>query len=169
MSCYKRKLPHVGHKWVICGSHMDCSVAQWVKWINRCDPLSTLVQCIQIQLMNCRLSYFILRQLINLKLTVQYYSQLYTNDICYLIITKSQQYCHWEFPAIFTVAIGRNFLQQSCMAVSYRIARATPDHTLKISQEFPATGSSYRAKLKILQKIISALQLRSSSSYPVGS
>ena len=29
--------------WVICGSHPDCSVGQWVKWINRCDPLSTLV------------------------------------------------------------------------------------------------------------------------------
>ena len=39
----KRKLQHVGHKWVICGSHPDCSVGQWVKWVNRCDPLSTLV------------------------------------------------------------------------------------------------------------------------------
>ena len=32
-SCYvtlllKRKLQHVGHKWVICGSHPDCSVGQ---------------------------------------------------------------------------------------------------------------------------------------------
>ena len=50
MSCYinylatfKRKLQHVGHKWVICGSHPDSSVGQWVKWVNRCDPLSTLV------------------------------------------------------------------------------------------------------------------------------
>ena len=32
----------VGHKWVICGSHPDCSMGQWVKWVNRCDPLSTL-------------------------------------------------------------------------------------------------------------------------------
>ena len=24
------------------GSHPDCSVGQWVKWVNRCDPLSTL-------------------------------------------------------------------------------------------------------------------------------
>ena len=26
-----RKLQHVGHKRVICGSHLDFSVAQWVK------------------------------------------------------------------------------------------------------------------------------------------
>ena len=32
----------MGHKWVICRSHPDCSVGQWVKWVNRCDPLSTL-------------------------------------------------------------------------------------------------------------------------------
>ena len=32
----------MGHKWVICGSHPDCSVGQWVKRVNRCDPLSTL-------------------------------------------------------------------------------------------------------------------------------
>ena len=38
----KRKLQHVGHKWVMCGSHLDCSMGQWVKWVNRCDPLSTL-------------------------------------------------------------------------------------------------------------------------------
>ena len=29
--------------WVTCGLHPDCSVGQWIKWINRCDPLSTLV------------------------------------------------------------------------------------------------------------------------------
>ena len=29
--------------WVICGSHPDYSVGPWVKWVNRCDPLSTLV------------------------------------------------------------------------------------------------------------------------------
>ena len=29
--------------WVICGSHPDCSVGQWLKWVNRCDPLSTLI------------------------------------------------------------------------------------------------------------------------------
>ena len=34
----------MGHKWVICGSYPDCSVGQWVKWVNRCDPLSTLLQ-----------------------------------------------------------------------------------------------------------------------------
>ena len=31
MSCYitfKRKLQHVGHKWIIYGSHLDCSVGQ---------------------------------------------------------------------------------------------------------------------------------------------
>ena len=31
MSCYinlERKLQHVGHKWVIYGSHLDCSVGQ---------------------------------------------------------------------------------------------------------------------------------------------
>ena len=27
---------------VICGSHSDSSVGQWVKWFNKCDPLSTL-------------------------------------------------------------------------------------------------------------------------------
>ena len=37
----KGKLQCVGHKWVICGSHLDCSVGQWVEWVNRCDPLST--------------------------------------------------------------------------------------------------------------------------------
>ena len=42
----KRKLQHVGHKWVICGSHLDCSVGQWVKWVNRCNPLSTLMHTI---------------------------------------------------------------------------------------------------------------------------
>ena len=45
----KRKFQHVGHKWVICGSHPDCSVGQWVKWVNRCDPLSTLM-CMHKQL-----------------------------------------------------------------------------------------------------------------------
>ena len=39
----KRKLQHVGHKWILCGSHPDCSVSQWVKWVNKCDPLSTLM------------------------------------------------------------------------------------------------------------------------------
>ena len=29
--------------WVTSGSHPDCSVGQWVKWVSRCDPLSTLV------------------------------------------------------------------------------------------------------------------------------
>ena len=42
-SCtFKRKLQHAGHKWVMCGSHPDCSVGQWVNWVNRCDPLLTL-------------------------------------------------------------------------------------------------------------------------------
>ena len=36
----KRKLQHVDCKWVICGSHLDCSM---VHWVNRCDPLSTLI------------------------------------------------------------------------------------------------------------------------------
>ena len=39
----KRKLQHVGHKWIVCGSHLDCSVGQWVKLVNRYDPLLTLV------------------------------------------------------------------------------------------------------------------------------
>ena len=35
-SCtFKRKLQHAGHKWVTCGSHPDCSIGQWVKWVNR--------------------------------------------------------------------------------------------------------------------------------------
>ena len=45
--CIIFKLQHVCHKWVmilICGSHPDCSASQWVKWVNRCDPLSTLMQ-----------------------------------------------------------------------------------------------------------------------------
>ena len=46
----KRKLQHVGHKWVICGSHPDCSVGQWVKWINRCDLLSTLIQVAYVEM-----------------------------------------------------------------------------------------------------------------------
>ena len=25
-----------------CGSHPDCSMGQWVRWVNRYDPLSTL-------------------------------------------------------------------------------------------------------------------------------
>ena len=40
MSCYitfKRKTS-------TCGSHLDCSVGQWVKWVNRCDPLLILNQ-----------------------------------------------------------------------------------------------------------------------------
>ena len=28
--------------WVTYGSHPDCSMGQWVEWVNRCDPLSTL-------------------------------------------------------------------------------------------------------------------------------
>ena len=44
----KRKLQHVGHKWVICGSHPDCSVGQQVKWVNRCDLLSTLIQALKL-------------------------------------------------------------------------------------------------------------------------
>ena len=35
----KRKLSHMGHKWVIVG-HIQ--IAQWVRWVNKCDPLSTL-------------------------------------------------------------------------------------------------------------------------------
>ena len=31
-----------GHNYVH-GSHPDCSVGQWVKWVNWCNPLSTLV------------------------------------------------------------------------------------------------------------------------------
>ena len=40
---------YVGHIWIVLwvsgssGSHLDCSVGQWVKWVNRRDPLSTLV------------------------------------------------------------------------------------------------------------------------------
>ena len=42
-SCtFKRNIQHAGHKWVTCGSHLDCSVGQWVKWVNRCDPLLNL-------------------------------------------------------------------------------------------------------------------------------
>ena len=44
-----RKLQHMGHKWVICGSHPDCSVGQWVKWVNRYDLLSTLIKTISSQ------------------------------------------------------------------------------------------------------------------------
>ena len=33
------QVDHMSH----CGSHPDCFVGQWVKWINRCNPLSTLV------------------------------------------------------------------------------------------------------------------------------
>ena len=46
----------MGHKRVICGSHPDCSVGQWVKWVNKCDPLSTLHpvlglnDCVQLDL-----------------------------------------------------------------------------------------------------------------------
>ena len=29
--------------WVASESYPDCYVGQWVKWVNRCDPLSTLV------------------------------------------------------------------------------------------------------------------------------
>ena len=47
----KRKFQHVGHKWVICGSHPDCSVRQWVKWVNRYDLLSTLVSSIHATLL----------------------------------------------------------------------------------------------------------------------
>ena len=63
----KIKLQHVGNK--LCGSHSDCSVGQWVKWINRYDPLSTLIASIAaghaedaafamtFQLANCFLVY----------------------------------------------------------------------------------------------------------------
>ena len=27
-----------------CGSHPDCFVGQWIKWINKYDPLSTLME-----------------------------------------------------------------------------------------------------------------------------
>ena len=33
----------MGHKRVIFVSHLDCSVSQRVKWVNRCDLLSTLI------------------------------------------------------------------------------------------------------------------------------
>ena len=38
----KRKTQRGGHKWVKCGSHLDCFVGHWVKWVNRYDPLSAL-------------------------------------------------------------------------------------------------------------------------------
>ena len=31
---FKKKIQHVGHKWVICWSHPDCSLGQCVKWVN---------------------------------------------------------------------------------------------------------------------------------------
>ena len=34
----------MGHKWVTSGSHPDYSMGQWVKWVNGCDPLSTLMK-----------------------------------------------------------------------------------------------------------------------------
>ena len=59
----KRKFQHVGHKWVICGSHLDCSVDQWVKWVNRCDPLSTLLAIPRVVYMKvkniCYLQYIV--------------------------------------------------------------------------------------------------------------
>ena len=34
----KRKFQHVGHKWVTCGSHPDCSMGQWVKCVTHFQP-----------------------------------------------------------------------------------------------------------------------------------
>ena len=44
----KRNLQHVGHKLIVCGSHPDCSVGQWVKRVNRCDPFSTLIATVTV-------------------------------------------------------------------------------------------------------------------------
>ena len=33
----------MGHTVYVCESHLDCSVGKCLKWINRCDPLSTLM------------------------------------------------------------------------------------------------------------------------------
>ena len=38
----------MGHKWVTSGSHPDYSMGHWVKWVNRCDPLSTLIRKVYI-------------------------------------------------------------------------------------------------------------------------
>ena len=48
MSCYitfKKKTLTCGSQvaWVMCGLHLDCFVGQCVKWVNRHDPLSTLI------------------------------------------------------------------------------------------------------------------------------
>ena len=37
---FLKTIMHVGQKWVSCGSHPHWFVGQWV---NRCDPLSTLM------------------------------------------------------------------------------------------------------------------------------
>ena len=67
MSCYvhwlhlKRKLQHVGRKWVICGSHPDCSVGQWVKWANsniiESPNIWTFKSKLDIFWKNCRFDY----------------------------------------------------------------------------------------------------------------
>ena len=49
----QRKLQHVDHKWVICGSHLDYSV---VKWVNRCDIVSTLIFAIATLYVNILLT-----------------------------------------------------------------------------------------------------------------
>ena len=36
--------------WVTSGSHPDCSVGQWVKYVSRCDPLSILLNVANILL-----------------------------------------------------------------------------------------------------------------------
>ena len=66
----KRKCQHMGgHKWVICGSHPGCSVGQWV---DRCDPLSTLMQTLLVYLANL----FILLSWIKIKpLKGRYYDR----------------------------------------------------------------------------------------------
>ena len=48
LATFKMKTYHVGHKWIR-GSHPDCSVGHWVKWVNRCEPLSTLFYYISMK------------------------------------------------------------------------------------------------------------------------
>ena len=89
---YLRKLQHVGHKWVICGSNPDCSMGQWVKWVNRCDPLSTLM-CMTISRCADELQLCLLW---NLKVN----SQLPTYIISYLNFTIRPPITIWRSSVI---------------------------------------------------------------------
>ena len=85
--------------WVTCGSHSDCSIwvsyGQWVKWVNRCDPLSTLM-----------------------RITSQLQLASYMHDIHAVMILQQFQVCHYNLQLVHKI-VAQILSSHSCEIAQY--------------------------------------------------